>query len=280
MEVKSIRSVVKLSNGVQMPILGLGVYKSLGKDALEAIDYALECGYRLIDTASFYHNEQEVGKAVRRSGIPREEIFVTTKVWNDDHGYENTLEAFERSRNELGMDYVDLYLIHWPVPDKFQETWRALERLYKEKKVRAIGVSNFLEHHLQAIIDGGQFSPMVVQNEFHPRLIQQDLLDFCKGRNIQYQAWSPLMRGRILKNELLKRIAEKHNKTVAQVVIRWHLQKEVSPIPKSVHRERIRQNAEVFDFSLGQEDMALINGLDGEERTGAHPDNFMEHFQK
>ena len=276
---KNISSAVKLWNGVEIPVLGLGVYKAKdGEEVVTAIHNAFEAGYRLIDTASFYHNEAGVGKAVKTANIPREEIFVTTKVWNDDHGYDNTLKAFEKSLSESGLEYIDLYLIHWPVPGKYLETWKALEHLYREGKVRAIGVSNCLEHHLQEIMEHGEIKPMLVQNEFHPRLVQQDLLDFCKENEIQYEAWSPLMRGQILENDLLKKVAKKHKKTVAQVVLRWHLQKDVVAIPKSVHKERIWENADVFDFELSGEEMEQIDELDKEERTGAHPDNFMSHF--
>lgn len=276
---KNISSKVKLWNGVEMPVLGLGVYKAKdGQEVINAIHDAFEAGYRLIDTASFYHNEAGVGEAVRTAGFPREEVFVTTKVWNDDQGYEETLKAFEKSLSELGLEYLDLYLIHWPVPGKYLDTWKALEQLYKEGKVKAIGVSNCLKHHLQDIFEHADIKPMLVQNEFHPRLVQQELIDFCKENKIQYEGWSPLMRGQILKNNVVKRIAEKHKKTVAQVVLRWHLQKGVVAIPKSVHKERIQENADIFDFELSAKEMAEIDGLDREERTGAHPDDFMEHF--
>lgn len=280
MEIIDIRSTTTLSNGVAIPVLGLGVYKAReGQEVIRSVHCAFEAGYRHIDTASFYQNERGVGEAIKASGIPREEIFVTTKVWNDDQGFEQTLSAFNRSLEQLGMDYVDLYLIHWPVPGKYLETWKALEKLYDDGRVRAIGVSNFLEHHLKDILDHCRLAPMILQNEFHPRLVQQPLLDFCKRKNIQYEAWSPLMRGRILEHEILRTLAGKYNKTVAQLLIRWNLEKGIVTIPKSVHRDRIFENAAVFDFEISKEDVHRIDSLDREERTGAHPDDFMDHFR-
>lgn len=281
MKITDISGTAKLHNGTEMPYLGLGVYKTKdGAEVKAAINFALEAGYRHIDTASFYKNEEGVGEAVKTSAIPREEIFVTTKVWNDDQGYEETLKAFEVSLQKLKMDYVDLYLIHWPVPGKYLETWTALEKIYKEGKAKAIGVCNCLPHHIEAIMDEGHIKPMLLQNEFHPRLVQQPVIDFCKKNEIQYQAWSPLMRGRILENEKLRKLASKYGKSPAQIIIRWDLQKGVITIPKSVHKERIEENADIFDFQLSSEEVALIDSLDREERTGAHPDHFMDHFAK
>ena len=280
MELLDINSKVTLQNGVKMPALGLGVYKAKdGQEVIDAIHYAFNAGYRHIDTASFYNNEEEVGEAIRKSSVSREEIFITTKVWNDDHGFDNTLKAFEASRKKLQLDYIDLYLIHWPVPGKYLETWKGLEKLYKEGKVKAIGVCNCMEHHLQDIMETSEIKPMLLQNEFHPRLIQQELLDFCKENKIQYEGWSPLMRGQILNNETLQRLADKHLKSIAQITLRWNLQKGVVAIPKSVHKHRIEENADIFDFSLSEEEMNLIDSLDREERTGAHPDHFMDHFK-
>lgn len=280
MKIGDITTTTRLSNDIEMPVLGLGVYKAEdGKEVINAVQYAFESGYRLIDTASYYDNEQGVGEAVRNAAIPREHIFITSKVWNSDHGYDNTLQAFDSSLNRLGLEYLDLYLIHWPVPGKYVETWRALEKLYVDGRVKAIGVSNCLEHHLQDIMEQGKIRPMVLQNEFHPRLVQQPLLDFCKDNQIQYQGWSPLMRGRILDNPILHNLAAKYGKTVAQIILRWDLQKGVSTIPKSVHKGRIVENASIFDFQLTQEDIKKIDSLDREERTGAHPDDFMSHFK-
>lgn len=280
MELLNINSKITLHNGVKMPVLGLGVYKAKdGQEVIDAIHYAFNAGYRHIDTASFYDNEEGVGVAIRKSSVSREEIFITTKVWNDDHGFETTLAAFEASRKKLQLDYIDLYLIHWPVPGKYLETWKALEKLYKEGKVKAIGVCNCMEHHLQDIMENSEIKPMLLQNEFHPRLIQQELLDFCKENGILYEGWSPLMRGQILNNETLERLADKHHKSIAQITLRWNLQKGVVAIPKSVHKDRIEENADIFNFSLSEEEMDLIDSLDREERTGAHPDHFMDHFK-
>lgn len=279
MEIDNIQSATELHNGVKMPVLGLGVYKAdNGREVIQAIHDAFEAGYRHIDTASFYENEKGVGEAIRSSGINRDEIFVTTKVWNDDQGFDATIKAFDLSLSKLQTDYVDLYLIHWPVPGKFFETWKALEQLYKQGKVRAIGVSNFLIHHLQEVITRSQIKPMVVQNEFHPRLVQQPLLDFCQKNEIQYEAWSPLMRGRILQNAILEKIGRKHGITPAQVVLRWDLQKGVVTIPKSVHKERIKENADIFNFTLSEQEVREIDSLETAERTGADPDDFMDHF--
>ncbi|MDT0688325.1 aldo/keto reductase [Salegentibacter sp. F188] len=278
MHITNIEGTTKLSNGVKMPCLGLGVYKAKdGDEVINAIHAALEVGYRLIDTASMYKNEEGVGEAIRSSGIPREEIFVTSKVWNDDEGYENTLNAFEESLKKLQFDYLDLYLIHWPT-SKYLETWKAIEKLYRDGRVKAIGVCNCMKHHMEGIKNTSEIVPMVLQNEFHPKLVQQSLIDYCGKNNIRYQAWSPLMRGKILETEELMHLAKKYDKTVSQMVIRWSLQKGVMTIPKSVHKERIFENSQVFNFEISAEDMERIDSLDSQERTGAHPDNFMEHF--
>lgn len=280
MEIDNIKSTATLSNGVKMPVLGLGVYKAKeGKETINSIHYALDAGYRHFDTASFYKNEKGVGEAIKAYGIPRDEVFITSKVWIDDQGFSQTLDAFEASNKKLGLDHIDLYLIHWPVPGKYMESWNALEKLYFEGRVKAIGVCNCLGHHLKELMKNGEVKPMVLQNEFHPRLIQQPLLDLCKENKIQYEAWSPLMRGRILENSVLKGLAFKYHKSVAQLLIRWDLQKGVVTIPKSIHRERIRENSEVFDFSISEEDMKKIDSLETEERTGAHPDDFMDYFK-
>lgn len=279
MKLSNIKGRVSLNNGIEMPFLGLGVYKADdGDEVVNSIKNALEAGYRLIDTASFYKNEEGVGKAIRESIIPREEIWVTSKIWIDDQGLNSTRSAFERTLEKLGFDYLDLYLIHWPVPGKYLDTWKILQELYKEGLVKAIGVSNCLKHHLEKIKKQGGVQPMVLQNEFHPKLIQQDLLNYCVEHNIQYQAWSPLMRGEILDNEILKELAGKYQKSVAQIVIRWDLQKGVATIPKSVHKNRIIENSDVFDFELSAEEIQSIDSLEDNSRTGAHPDHFMEYF--
>lgn len=279
MKITDLTGKVKLENGIEMPYFGLGVYKAKdGSEVEKSIRWAIGEGYRLIDTAKFYDNEEGVGAAIRASGIAREEFFVTTKLWIEDQSAK-TEEAFEKSLSRLNLEYIDLFLIHWPVPGRYLESWKVLQDLYKNKKVKAIGVSNCMIHHLESIRKIGGVQPMVLQNEFHPRLIQQDILDYCKDNKIQYQGWSPLMRGKILENEILKDIAVKKNKSSAQVVLRWALQKGVSIIPKSIHQERIRENAMLFDFELSENDIKRINGLENNYRTGAHPDNFMKHFQ-
>lgn len=262
-----------LQNGVKMPWLGLGVYKvEVGQVTKDTVASALEIGYRSIDTASFYENEEGVGEAIRESGIAREDLFITTKVWNDEQGYEETLEAFDRSLEKLGLDYVDLYLIHWPVPGKYKDTWRALEKLYKEKRVRAIGVSNFLVHHLEDLMETAEVMPMVDQVEFHPRLSQPELQEFCKKNHIQLEAWAPIGKAQYLDDPTLVRISEKHGKTPAQVILRWEHQKGVVIIPKSTHKERQLENASIYDFELDEQDIKDIDAMDREERIGKHPD--------
>ncbi|KRE49626.1 aldo/keto reductase [Paenibacillus sp. Soil522] len=263
-----------LSNGVKMPWLGLGVWKV--KDDGEAertVTSAIEAGYRSIDTAAAYNNEAGVGAGIRNSGITRDEIFVTTKIWNANQGYESSLAAFEESRRKLGVDVIDLLLIHWPVKEKYTETWRALEKLYRDGYVRAIGVSNFQVHHLQNIITSGEFIPMVNQVEYHPLLTQQELRSFAKSSNIQLMAWSPLMQGN-LDQSVLTEIGAKYGKSPAQVVLRWDLQNEVVTIPKSINPVRLQENADIFDFALTPEEVAQISALNRNHRFGPDPDNF------
>ncbi len=274
-EITDISGTVTLWNGVRMPYFGLGVYQATdGNEVINAIHWAFDAGYRLIDTASLYENEAGVGEAVRSSKLPREEIFVTTKVWNSDQGYDNTIKAFNKSLKLLGLEYVDLYLIHWPVKDKYKQTWKALETLYKEGKVKAIGVSNFLIHHLKDIFDIAEIKPMVNQVEFHPWVVDQPLLDFCHQQQIHFQAWSPLIRGEVFNIPLLQEIGKKYNKNAAQITLRWNLQKGVLTIPKSVRRDRIISNAQIFDFNLTASEIAQIDALNKNYRIGAHPDNF------
>jgi len=264
-----------LHNGVKMPYLGLGVYKvSEGEEVEFAVKTALAYGYRSIDTAAFYQNERGVGKAIRESGVPREDVFITTKVWNDSHGFENTLKAFEESREKLGVDYIDLYLIHWPVKGKYKETWKALEHLYREKKVRAIGVSNFHIHHLEDLMADCEIKPMVNQIEFHPKLTQRELLAYCQKHDIQVEAWSPLMRGNYFDHPTLTELAKKYNRTVAQIILRWDIQQKVVTIPKSVNADRIKENAQIFDFELTEEEMEQIAAMNENLRFGPDPDNF------
>jgi methylglyoxal/glyoxal reductase len=274
-KMKSITDTTQLHNGVKMPWFGLGVYEAKdGEEVKNAVKIALEAGYRSIDTAQIYRNEVGVGEAIAESSIPREDIFITTKVWNKAQGYETTLEAFEKSRKKLQTDYIDLYLIHWPVDGMYKETWRALEKLYREGYVKAIGVSNFHEHHLLDLMKDCEIKPMVNQVECHPRLSQKPLRDFCNMHNIQFEAWSPLMRGEILKEQNILSIAQKYGKTPAQVVIRWDLQSGIVTIPKSVHKNRILENADVFDFELTNNEMSVINNLNENKRVGPDPDNF------
>lgn len=271
----NLQSTTTLNNGVEMPWFGLGVFKTEpGPEVERAVTAALEVGYRSIDTAKLYGNEVGVGNAVRASGIPREEIFVTTKVWNSDQGYDSTLKAFDASLERLNIDYIDLYLIHWPGNRLYVETWKALEKLYNDGRVRAIGVSNFNIHHLQDIFDNSDMVPVINQVELHPRLRQKELHDFCREHKIQLEAWSPLMRGQILDHPDLIAMGEKYGKSAAQVILRWNLQHEIVTIPKSVNPGRIAENAQVFDFELSDEDMAQIDAIDKHERIGPDPDNF------
>ncbi|KDE48947.1 glyoxal reductase [Geobacillus sp. CAMR12739] len=270
-----LQDCATLHNGVKMPWVGLGVYKvKEGEEVRSAVRTALEIGYRHVDTAAFYENEEGVGQAIRESGIPREQVFVTTKVWNTDQGYETTLKAFDKSLKKLGFDYVDLYLVHWPVKGKYKETYKALEKLYKDGYVRAIGVSNFQIHHLQDVMADCEIKPMVNQVEYHPRLTQKELLTFCRENGIQLEAWSPLMRGEILSEPTIVDIGRKYGKTPAQVVLRWDLQRGVVTIPKSVTPARIKENADIFDFSLTDEEMKQIDALNLNKRVGPDPDNF------
>ncbi|MCC2930728.1 glyoxal/methylglyoxal reductase [Bacillus sp. LBG-1-113] len=272
----SLKDTVKLHNGVEMPWFGLGVFKvENGSEATESVKAAIKNGYRSIDTAAVYKNEEGVGIGIKESGVAREELFITSKVWNEDQGYDTTLAAFEKSLERLQLDYLDLYLIHWPGKDKYKDTWRALEKLYKDGKIRAIGVSNFQVHHLEELLKDAEIKPMVNQVEFHPRLTQKELRDYCKAQGIQLEAWSPLMQGQLLDNDVLTQIAETYNKSVAQVILRWDLQHEVVTIPKSIKEHRIIENADIFDFELSQEDMDKIDALNQDERVGPNPDELL-----
>ncbi|USK60550.1 aldo/keto reductase [Peribacillus asahii] len=274
--ISNIKETITLHNGVKIPQLGFGVFKvENGSQTVQSVKKALEVGYRSIDTAAIYQNEEGVGQAIRESGIPREDIFVTSKVWNTDQGYESTLAAFDASLKRLGLDYLDLYLIHWPGKDKYVDTWRALETLYKEGKVRAIGVSNFHIHHLENLLKSSEVKPVINQIELHPRLTQVEIREFCQKHDIQVEAWSPLGRGVLLDNPTIGEIAKKHGKTSAQVIIRWHLQHGIVVIPKSVTPARIEENAQVFDFELSVEEMKGIDGLHANERVGSNPDELL-----
>lgn len=275
MQITDIQGTVELHNGVNMPYFGLGTWRSEnGPEVIRAVQWAIEAGYRHIDTAAVYQNEQGVGKGVKESGLNRSDVFITSKVWNGDQGYENTLRACETSLGKLDTDHLDLYLVHWPVKGKYKETWRAMEKLYRDGKVRAIGVSNFLQHHLEDLLASADIVPMVNQMECHPRLVQQDLIDFCHDRNIRYEAWSPIMKGGVNEIDLLQEIAYKYGKSPVQVTLRWNLQKGIVTIPKTVRKERLIENSNIFDFELTQEETASIDALDRGIRIGPDPDRF------
>jgi diketogulonate reductase-like aldo/keto reductase len=267
-----IDTKVRLRGGVEMPLFGLGTYQTgRGKETQEAVLTALEAGYRLIDTAAMYENEKDVGEAVRKSGIPREKIFVTTKLWNSDHGYDAALAAFEESRKKLGLDYVDLYLIHWPVEGLRKESWRALETLLEDGKCGAIGVSNYMTWHLEELIENSSTVPAVNQVEFSPYLYQKDLLKFCRKHDIQLEAYSPLTKGHRLNDPKLKAMASKYSKSPAQILIRWVLQHGIVVIPKSSRKERIVENADVFDFAISADDMKALDSFNRDLRTSWDP---------
>ena len=257
-----VEKFMLLSNGVKIPSIGFGTYKS-GDDEETAkiIKNALNLGYKMIDTASFYNNEVGIGNGIKESGIDRKDIFLVTKLWNDDHGYDNTIEAFNKSLNNLQVDYIDLYLIHWP--NKLNaETWRAFEHLYETGKVKAIGVCNFKVEHLEELKKTAKIMPMVNQVEIHPFSTKNNIINYCKDNNIKVVAWSPISRGRVLSNELMIDLSQKYKKSIVQIVLRWHMQKGVIPIPKSSNENRIKENIDIFDFEISSEDMKAIDSLD------------------
>ncbi|MFA7018451.1 MAG: aldo/keto reductase [Sphaerochaetaceae bacterium] len=271
---QNLQDTIMLNNGVAMPCMGLGVFKvGDGSPVINAVTSALRYGYRSIDTAAVYGNEVGVGQALKKSDLDRESVFITSKVWNEDQGYESTLQAFETSLKKLDVEYLDLYLIHWPVAGKYLDTWRAMGELYKQKKVRAIGVSNFHIHHLKDILAASDIVPAVNQIELHPLLNQKKIRDFCQLNNIVVEAYSPLMKGN-LNLPVLVDIAERYKKTPAQVVLRWNVQHGIVTIPKSVHDYRIRENSQIFDFSLSDEEMAKIDALNQDKRFSSNPDSF------
>lgn len=263
-----------LNNGIEIPQLGFGVFQVPDAETRAAVTSALEAGYRSIDTAAIYGNEAGVGQAIADSGIDRDELFVTTKLWNADQGYDSTLQAFDASLAKLGLDFVDLYLIHWPTParDLYGESWRAIEKLVADGRIRAAGVSNFQPAHLRRLLDGGSLVPAVNQIELHPGLQQNDLRALHTELGIVTEAWSPLAQGAVLDEPALTAIAERHGKSAAQVVLRWHLQLGNVVIPKSVTPSRIRENADVFDFALTDDELTAIGALDRGLRTGPDPD--------
>ena len=267
---------VTLNNGVELPALGLGVFQTPLDETRDAVRAALDAGYRHIDTAAAYRNEKGVGRAVASSGIPREDIFVTTKLWNSSQGFDSALETFGKSLGRLGMDYVDLYLIHWPVPsqDRFVETWRAFERIHDEGRARTIGVSNFRIDDLRRLEAETEIRPTVNQVELHPQMQQRELRAWHEQHGIVTEAWSPLAQGAVLDDEAIAGIARDHGKTTAQTILRWHLQLGNVVIPKSVTPERIRENFDLFDFDLSKQEMDMIGALDRGERIGPDPATF------
>ena len=241
-----------------------------------AVKWAVDSGYRKFDTAQFYDNERELGEAIRKTGIDREKVFITTKIWNTNQGYKSTRESFEESLKKLNMDYVDLLLIHWPgqKKERYLDTWRALENIYQIKKARAIGVSNFEIKHLNDIFANCVIAPVINQIERHPNLNRKELIEFCKSHNMNIEAWSPLARGKLIDNKTLESIAEKYNKTVAQIILRWNIENKIVVIPKSITKERIEENIDIFDFSLEEEDIKKIDSMNNNKRTGFDPMEF------
>ncbi len=273
----NLQSTKKLNNGVEIPRIGLGVFRAKdGNETSNAVKWALEAGYRHIDTAAIYGNEESVGKGMKESGVPRKDIFLTTKLWNDDMRAGKQREAFEKSLKRLGTDYVDLYLIHWPVKEKYVESWLVMEKLYKEGHICAIGVSNFMPHHLDTLMEEATMVPAVNQVECHPRLTHVALKAKCDKLGIAFESWSPLggQGGNLLTDAKLSEIGQKYGKTNAQVMLRWHLQSDFIVIPKSVHKDRIAANIDLYDFALTAEDMSAIGAMNTDHHFGAHPDTF------
>lgn len=282
MEMKSLKDAYKLRNGVKIPCVGFGTYLTPdGDTAVRAVKEAIQTGYRHIDTAAIYKNEKSIGRAILETELNRSDLFITSKVWNSDQGFDSTLRAFDRTLSDLGLEYLDLYLIHWPVPKGHdhdwkkmnKETWRAMEQLLEEERVRAIGVSNFKAHHLNALMETAVVLPMVDQIEIHPGLNQNDTISFCKDHDIVVEAWGPLSQGKLFKLTELDDLAARYHKTVAQVCLRWHLQRGVIPLPKSVHPSRIVENADIFDFELTPQDMEYISHIKCAS-SGLDPDIF------
>ena len=265
----------KLNNGIEIPMLGLGVFRMEDeKEAYNSVRKAIDLGYRHIDTAKVYENEEPVGRAIRESGVSREEMFVTTKLWNEDIANDNAQKAFETSLKKLGLDYVDLYLVHWPLKDKYVTIWKEMEKIAQSDKARAVGVSNYQKTHLQEIIDLKSLVPAVNQIELHPYMSQQPLVDFCKQHNINIESWSPLCanKNNLLQEQSLKKIGEKYSKTAAQVVLRWNIERGLIVIPKSSNPKRQAENLDVFDFELATEDIQVIDSMNKDLRVGPHPD--------
>lgn len=266
-----LNKFVKLINNIEIPTIGFGSYK-LGneEEVIDSIQTALELGYRHIDTASFYGNEEFIGKAIKNSNIKREEIFLVTKLWQDSHGYDNTIKAFYKSIENLGVDYLDLYLIHWPTKHN-SETWRALEDLYNQGKIKAIGVCNFKIGHLEELKKTARIMPMVNQIEIHPGYTRKDIIEYCMKNNIQVVAWSPIMRGKLSDNDKMLYLSKKYNKSITQIILRWHIQNNIIPIPKSSNKSRMKENIDIFDFSIDIEDLKIIDSLNINESVSGVP---------
>ena len=268
----SMKDCYELANGVKIPCMGYGTYKAAEGNNEGIIKTAIEAGYRYFDTASFYDTEEALGRAIHESGIPREEFFLTSKAWKTEMGYEEVKKAFAQTLEKLGTDYLDMYLIHWPLPNPEYKDWRGLEELYKAGKVKAIGVSNFLLHHLENLIQNCEIMPMADQIEFHPGFTQEATVRYCQEKGIYVQAWSPLGRKRVLEHPLLVGLAEKYNKSAAQICLRYEIQRQVIPLPKASTKERMVQNYQVFDFEIEKEDMYRIDSMQPAGWSGEHPD--------
>lgn len=270
---------ITLNNGVQMPEIGYGVFRvEEGKDLEKAVETAIRIGYRSIDTAAIYQNEKSVGKGVQNAIdaglVTREELFITSKVWNDGLSYDETIQAYNDTLERLGLEYLDLYLIHWPGQNKYMEPWKALEALYKEGRIKSIGVSNFQVSHLEHLLETAEVKPVINQIEFHPKLVQEDVRAFCEKHDIQVEAWSPLMNAELLNHETVNEIAESLGKSAAQVILRWDLQHGVVTIPKSMTESRIKENIDIYDFELTEEQVKALDALDEHKRIGPDPDQF------
>ena len=264
-----------LNNGNQIPTLGLGTYRNTAQQEItNAIKTAYDKGIRLIDTAEIYGNEKQIGKAINDLKIDRKELFITSKVWNSEQGYETTLKSFERSLKNLRTDYLDMYLIHWPVAGKFNDTWRAFEDLYEQGKIKNIGVSNFHKHHLEKLLKTAKIIPVVNQIELHPYLCQEELVKFCRKHEIAIESWSPIAKGGVVEDKELIKIAYTHGKTQVQISLRWHLQQGFIAIPKSANSEHIEEFTDIFNFKLSENEMNIISNLNKNQRVGPDPDNF------
>lgn len=279
--VKSLTDGYISQNGMVIPSLGFGTYRMKGKEAEESVRKALDVGYRLIDTASVYRNEAEVGKAIRESGVPRSEVLLTTKVWNADQGYNSTKKAFKESLERLGLDYIDIYLIHWPIVGEREElwvelnrqTWKAMEEFYHEGLVKAIGLSNFNPHHIESLLEVATVKPIMNQIELYPGWMREEVVDYCHKQDIIVEAWGPISRGKLFEFDVIQELSKKHGRTPAQIVLRWHLQRDQLPIPKSSNPERMVENTKIFDFELSDEDMSKISAITEVTGTGRNPDD-------